>query len=106
MPRSLMNIATEPFLGAANSLYGPRGPQGPANTGRGRRPLSGPPQSLEEHVRDAIARVPDLSPRQRNALRNVMMTLTRDLSFIRLINEAAHHGPWSEAVARGDKPQG
>jgi hypothetical protein len=52
---SLLNIPTPPFEGAANSLYGKRGPQGPANTGR-RRPLSGEPMSLEHHVQDAIAR--------------------------------------------------
>jgi hypothetical protein len=63
--------------------------------------LSTPPESLEEHVADAIARVPDLSPRQRLALRNVMMSMTRDIGFIRLIDEQTH-GPWSEAAVRGD----
>jgi hypothetical protein len=43
--------------------------------------LSGKPMSIEHHIDDAIAKVPDLSPKQRNALRNTMMAMTRDVSF-------------------------
>ena len=99
---SFLNQPTPPFNGAATALYGDRGPQRAHNTGR--RAFNGPPMSLEEHVQDAIARVPDLSPRQRNALRNVMMGMTRDTSFIRLIADAAR-GPWSAAAVRGDEPR-
>jgi hypothetical protein len=57
--------------------------------------------SIEHHVQDAIARVPDLSPRQKLALRNVLMAMTRDISFIRMIADSAR-GPWTEAAVRGD----
>jgi hypothetical protein len=99
---SLMNTPTEPFNGPGAALYGPRGPTRSHNTGR-RRPLSTPPMSLEHHIQDAIAKVPDLSPRQKLALRNTFMTLTRDIGFIKLITESAHaHGPWSEAATHLD----
>jgi hypothetical protein len=94
--RSLLNIPTPAFDGPAAALYGPRGPQRAHNTGRSRRALSAPP-----HVQDAIARVPDLSPRQRLALRNVLIGMTRDLSFERMISEQVR-GLWSEAALRGD----
>ena len=101
---SVLNQPTPPFDGAANSLYGPRGPVQAANTGRARKPLNGEPQSIEQHVQDALARVADLSPRQRNALRNVLMQMTRDISFVRMIADQTR-GPWSEAAVRGDEPR-
>ena len=52
-------------------------------------------------MQDAIARVPDLSPRQRLALRNTVMAMTRDISFIKLIHDQTR-GPWSAAVVWGD----
>jgi hypothetical protein len=54
-------------------------------------------------VQDALARVPDLSPKQKLALRNTLMQMTRDISFIRLIADSAR-GPWTEAAVRGDEP--
>jgi hypothetical protein len=100
MGPSLLNQAL--YNGAATAMYGPRGPAraAPDYGGRGRRAMSGPPMSLEHHVQDAIAKVPDLSPRQRLALRNTFMTLCGDISFIRMIADQAHHlGPHSEAAA-------
>jgi hypothetical protein len=93
------------YNGAANAMYGPRGPAraSPDYGGRGRKALSGPPESVEAHVQDAIARVPDLSPKQRLALRNVLMSMTRDVSFARMVlDQAKAKGPWSEAAVRGD----
>jgi hypothetical protein len=43
--------------------------------------------------------VANLNPRQRLALRNELMRMTRDISFVRLIAEQAR-GPYSEAAAR------
>jgi hypothetical protein len=88
-------MPTPEFHGAAHSLYGDRGPTQEAHTGR--KALQGPPESLEHHVQDAIARVAGLSPRQRLALRNELMRMTRDIGFLKLIHESAR-GPWSEAV--------
>jgi hypothetical protein len=93
------------YHGAANAMYGDRGPQraAPDYGGRGRRALSTPPMSLEHYIQDAIAKVPDLSPRSRLALRNTFMSLTRDIGFIRLITESAHaHGPWSAQATHLD----
>jgi hypothetical protein len=78
---SLLKIPTPPYPGPGAALYGDRGPQRASNTGR-RRALSSPPTSLEEHVQDAIARVPDLSSKQRLALRNTMMAMTATLSSL------------------------
>jgi hypothetical protein len=98
---SILNIPTEPFHSASHSLYGPRGPVQAAPTGRrARKPLSTPPASLEEHVADAISKVPDLSSKQKLALRNTFLQMCRDISFIRMLSESAHaHGPWSEQAA-------
>jgi len=102
---SLLNMPTPPYNGPAASLYGPQGPQRAHNTGR--RRASEPPMSLEHHVQDAIAKVPDLSPRQRLALRNTLMAMTRDISFIRLVHEQAGHlGRHSEAAAGVPMDQG
>jgi hypothetical protein len=84
---------------AAQAIYGARGPRAaaPDYGPRGRKPLSGPPQSLEHHVADALARVKDLSPKQRLALRNTMMTMFRDVSFLKMaLEQAKAMGPWSE----------
>jgi hypothetical protein len=63
----------------------------------GRKPLQGPPESIEHHVQDAIARVAGLSPRQRLALRNELMRMVRDIGFLKLIHESAR-GPWTAAT--------
>jgi hypothetical protein len=73
----------------------------------GRRRASDPPMSIEHHVQDAIAKIPDLSPRQKLALRNTLMMMTRDISFIRLIHEQASHlGPHSDQAAGGPMLEG
>src|SRR6516164_7556546 len=69
----------------------------------GERPLTtklrwhGPvePQSLAEHLQAAIARVPDLSPRQCNAIMNVMLEKCRDLSFVKMVMDQTPG--WSRA---------
>jgi hypothetical protein len=48
-------------------------------------------------VQDAIARVKGLSPKQRLALRNTILAMTRDIGFIKLIHEQTH-GPHSAAA--------
>ena len=78
---SLMNQPTPPFRGAGHSLYGDRGPQRAAPDYGARKPLSTPPQSLADHIDDAIARVPDLSAKQRAAVRAAMTTMLRDIGF-------------------------
>jgi hypothetical protein len=106
-PTSLMNQETPPFPGAGAALYTKYGPRGPANTGRQRKPLSTPPQSLEEHIQDALARIPDLSSKQKLALRNVLMAMCRDISFIRCIHEQAQSlGPHSDQAAGIPMDQG
>jgi hypothetical protein len=96
-----LNIPVEPYKGAAHSLYGERGPVQAHNTGR--RRASEPPMSIEHHVQDAIAKIPDLSPRQKLALRNVLMQMTRDVSFIKLVHDQAQHlGPYSEAAVQDE----
>ena len=99
MTTSLLNMPTPKFEGPAHSLYGPRGPVQSHNTGR--RRTSEPPMSIEHFVQDAIARVADLSPKQRLALRNEVMRMTRDISFVRLIARQTH-GPYSEAAVQDE----
>src|SRR6516162_5016659 len=84
---SWANQPTPVFEGPAHSLYGPRGPQRAAPDYAARKPLSTEPESIEHHVQDAIARVAGLSPRQRLALRNELMQMTRDIGFIKCIHE-------------------
>jgi hypothetical protein len=63
--------------------------------------------SIEHHVQDAIAKIPDLSPRQKLALCNTLMAMTRDISFIRLIHDQARHlGPYSDQAAGVPTDQG
>jgi hypothetical protein len=93
-----LNEPTPKFEGPAHSLYGPRGPQQAHNTGR--RRSSEPPTSIEHHVQDAIAKIPDLNPRQKLALRNTLMAMCRDISFIHLVSQQAHQlGPHSSQAA-------
>ena len=79
-------------------MYGPRGPQRASPDYAARKPLSTEPESIEHHVQDAIARVAGLSPRQRLALRNELMRMTRDIGFIKCIHEQSL-GPHSDAAA-------
>src|SRR6516162_3441577 len=85
--QSFLNTPVVPFKGAANAIYGDRGPARASPDYAARKPLSGEPESLEHHVQDAIARVAGLNPRQRLALRNELMQMTRDIGFIKCIHE-------------------
>ena len=95
MTQSLLNTPTPSFTGAANSLYGPRGPtRSYGNLGRKRE---GPPMSIADHINDAIRRVADLTPRQRLAVHNEMGRLCRDISFMKMVADQTR-GPYSEAA--------
>jgi hypothetical protein len=96
-----MNQEHPKFEGAARSLYGSRGPVQAANTGRQRRPLSGPPESLEHYIDDSLARVADLTARQRTAVKAEMMRTMRDIDFLKtLMDSAKARGPWSQAAVQ------
>jgi hypothetical protein len=95
---SLLNQPTPPFNGAAHSLYGDRGPQRAAPDYGARKPLSTPPESLADHIDDAIAKVPDLSAKQRNAVRAAMTTMLRDIGFNKMMADQsrAHAVPMDQ----------
>jgi hypothetical protein len=96
---SLLNQPTPPYNGPGAALYGERGPtRSYGNLGRRRE---GPPQSIADHVDDAIKHVAGLTPKQRLAVHNEMVKLCRDISFIRMIAEQTH-GPWSEAAVQDE----
>ena len=100
---SLLNQPTPPYPGPGASLYGPRGPMQAQNTGRQRKALQGPPESIQHHVDDALARVADLSPRQRNAVRAEVLRMMNDITFLRMLTEEARaRGPWSEAAVQDE----
>jgi hypothetical protein len=104
-PPSLMNQKTPPFNGAAHAIYGDRGPRAasPDYGPRGRKPLSTAPETIEHHVDDVLARVKDLSPRQKTALKAEFGRMLRDIHFLRQITEQARAtGPWSEAATHLD----
>jgi hypothetical protein len=105
MGPSLLNQKTPPFTGPGASLYGPRGPQRASPDYRQRKPLSTEPESIQHHIDDAIARVPDLSGKQKNALRNVLASMCRDISFIRCVHEQTR-GPHTDAAAGIPMDQG
>jgi hypothetical protein len=99
MTQSLLNTPTPEFRGAANSLYGDRGPKRSyGNLGRRRE---GPPQSIADHINDAIRRVAGLTPRQRLAVHNEMVRLTRDISFMKMVADQTR-GPYSEAAVQDE----
>jgi hypothetical protein len=83
---SLMNQPTEPFNGPGHSLYGQRGPQRAAPDYGGRR-AGEPPTSLSEHVDDALAKVKDLSAKQRAAVKAAMTVMLRDIGFNKMMAE-------------------
>jgi hypothetical protein len=70
-------------------LYGDRGPQRAAPDYGARKPLSSPPESLADHIDDAIARVPDLSAKQRGAVKAAMTTMLRDIGFNKMMADQA-----------------
>ena len=67
------------------------GPQRAHNTGRHE------PQSLADHVDMARDRVKGLGPKQRLALHNGVVKMTRDIGFIKLVANSIH-GPYSAAA--------
>ena len=94
---SLLNTPTPPFTGAANSLYGPRGPQRAHNTGRHE------PQSLADHVDLALDRVKGLGPQQKLSLHNEICRMLRDIEVIRLVAHSVR-GPYGEAAVQDEGP--
>ena len=100
-PQTLLNQPNPEFRGAAHSLYGDRGPQRPMQDYN--RKLSGPPESIADHIDQALDRVKGLGPKARLAVHNEMVKLSRDISFVRMVASQAHHmGPHSEAAATTD----
>jgi hypothetical protein len=98
---SLLNQPNPEFRGAARSLYGDRGPQRPMQDYN--RKLSGPPESIADHIDQTLDRVKGLGPKQRLAVHNEMVKLSRDISYIRMVASQAHHmGPHSEAATHLD----
>jgi hypothetical protein len=96
---SLLNVPNPVFEGAARSLYGSRGPQQAQNTGRQRKPLQGPPESIQHHVDDALAHVADLTGRQKAAVKTQILRMMNDITFLRqLTADARARGPWSQAA--------
>ena len=105
IPASLLNMPTPKLESASASLYGSRGPVQSQNTGRQRKPLSSPPESVPHFVDDALARVADLSGRQKAAVRAEVLRMLNDITFLRMLtNEARARGAWSaEAVHPSDE---
>jgi hypothetical protein len=88
----------------AATLYGPKGPvnglQGPNPrplTTKLQWPAGQPvtPQTIAEHLDQAIARVPGLSARQRAAIHAVLVEKCRDIGFLRMLS--AELGPKAPA---------
>jgi len=96
---SLLNQPTPPYNGPGAAMYGPRGPtRSYGNLGRRRE---GPPMSIADHINDAIRRVAGLTPRQRLAVHNEMVRLTRDISFMKMVADQTR-GPYSEAAVQDE----
>jgi hypothetical protein len=51
--------------------------------------LASPPESLSDHVDDAIAKVPGLSAKQRSAVKAAMTTMLRDIGFNKMMADQA-----------------
>jgi hypothetical protein len=92
MRQSLLNTPTPPFEGAATALYTKRGPAGPAPNYNGRR-KGEPPQSITDHIADAVAKIPDLSARQRNAVKAAVTSMLHDIRFLQMLH-AQTRDPW------------
>jgi hypothetical protein len=89
MKQSLLNTPTEPFRGAGASLYGSRGPMRQELDYAARKPNSSPPETLSDHIDDAVGKVPGLSARERAAVKAAMTTMCRDIGFCKLIHDQA-----------------
>ena len=97
MRQSLLNTPTPPFQGPAHAIYGDRGPQRAGPDYGARKPLSTPPESLADHIDDAIAKVPGLSAKQRGAIKAAMTTMLRDIGFNRLMaDQSRAHLPMDQ----------
>jgi hypothetical protein len=59
-----------------------------------------PPQSISEHISNVVAKIPDLSTRQRNSAHAAMLALTRDISFVKMI---AGQVSWSHQAPAQDE---
>ena len=89
----------------AHSVYGAHGPRNDM-PGGSPRPMTTtmrfakappePPQSISEHISSAVARIPGLSSRQRQAVVAVMTEKVRDLHFARLVAEQLGPQPSDE----------
>jgi hypothetical protein len=53
------------------------------------------PQSLQEHITSSIGKVPNLSPKQRASVVAAMVTLCRDISFLKLAHDQVGWAPRS-----------
>jgi hypothetical protein len=96
---SLMNQPTPEFRGPGASLYGDRGPKRSyGNLGRRRE---GPPQSIADHVDDALKHIAGLTPKQRLAVHNEICRMLRDIEVIRLVAHSVR-GPYSEAAVQDE----
>jgi hypothetical protein len=99
MGPSLLNQPTTPYLGPGASLYGERGPtRSYGNLGRKRE---GPPQSLADHVDDALKHVAGLTPKLRLSVHNEICRMLRDIEVIRLVAHSAR-GPYGEAAVQDE----
>jgi hypothetical protein len=99
--QSLLNTPTEPFPGAANAIYGKRGPMQAQNTGRQRKPLTTEPEAIQHFVDDCLARVGDLTARQQGAVKAEVLRMMNDITFLRMLtDEARSRGPWSQAAVQ------
>jgi hypothetical protein len=52
-----------------------------------RKPNSTPPETLSDHIDDAIGKVPGLSAKQRGAIKAAMTVMLRDIGFNKLMAE-------------------
>jgi hypothetical protein len=65
--------------------------------------LSGPPESVADHIDQALDRVKGLGPKAQLALHNELTRMVRDISFLKMAMESAHaHGPWSQQAVTTD----
>ena len=58
----------------------------------------GPPESIADHIDEAIKHVAGLSPKQRLAVHNEMVRLCRDVRFMRMV-AAQVRGPGPDELA-------
>ena len=80
----------------AASLYGPQGPVNDLGKFTPRPmtttiKLQGTtePQNIEEHIRQALQKVPGMGPKTRQATVVAMLGMMRDIHFLRMLTDAA-----------------